>query len=59
MVKIGQIFVAGPPLVEKVGERLTKEELGGYNIHSKNGVIDNVTILKKRLWINQTFVLYA
>ena len=43
MVKeISQIFVAGPPLVEKIGEKVTKEELGGYNIHSKNGVIDNL-----------------
>ena len=48
MVKeLSQIFVAGPPLVEKVGEKLTKEELGGYDIHSKNGVIDNVTLTEK------------
>ena len=31
MVKgLSQVFVAGPPLVEKVGEKLTKEELGGH-----------------------------
>ena len=34
-------------LVEKIGEKLTKEELGGYDIHSKNGVIDNVTFTEK------------
>ena len=43
MVKgLSQVFVAGPPLVEKIGEKVTKEELGGFNIHSKNGVIDNL-----------------
>ena len=48
MVKeLSQVFVAGPPLVEKVGENVTKEELGGYNIHSKNGVIDNLVNSEK------------
>ena len=40
--KISQIFVAGPPLVEKIGEKVTKEELGGSEIHGNNGVIDDV-----------------
>ena len=41
MVKeISQMFVAGPPVVKRVGENLTKEELGGSEIHSKNGAID-------------------
>ncbi len=48
MVKeLSQVFVAGPPLVEKIGEKVTKEELGGYNIHSKNGVIDNLASSEK------------
>ena len=48
MVKeLSQVFVAGPPLVKKVGENVTKEELGGYNIHSKNGVIDNLSFTEK------------
>ena len=34
------MFVAGPPVVKRVGENLTKEELGGSEIHSKNGAID-------------------
>ena len=38
--KISQMFVAGPPVVKRVGEDLTKEELGGSGIHSKNGAID-------------------
>ena len=43
MVKnLSQIFVAGPPLVEKIGQKVTKEELGGSNIHGKNGVVDAI-----------------
>ena len=40
--KISQMFVAGPPVVKRIGEDLTKEELGGSDIHSKNGAIDIV-----------------
>jgi len=41
--KIGQVFVAGPPVVEPAtGKKITKEELGGYEIHTRgSGVIDN------------------
>lgn len=39
---ISQMFVAGPPVVKRVGEDLTKEELGGSKIHSKNGAVDIV-----------------
>ncbi len=40
--KVSQMFVAGPPVVKRIGEDLTKEELGGSIIHSKNGAIDFV-----------------
>ena len=40
--KNSQVFVAGPPLVEKIGEKVSKEELGGSNIHGTNGVVDEV-----------------
>ena len=38
-----QVFVGGPPLVQWAqGQKVTKEELGGYRIHSRtSGVIDN------------------
>lgn len=38
------IFAGGPPLVERaLGQKLTKEELGGYEIHAcKSGLVDNV-----------------
>lgn len=37
-----QVLIAGPAVVERaLGERTTKEELGGADIHTKNGVVDN------------------
>src|SRR5262249_26343438 len=36
-----QLFAAGPPVVARVGETVTKEELGGSSIHAKNGTIDD------------------
>ncbi len=44
---ISQMFVAGPPVVKRVGEDLTKEELGGSDIHSKNGAIDIIVKSEK------------
>ena len=41
------MFVAGPPVVKRVGEDLTKEELGGSEIHSKNGAIDIIVKTEK------------
>ena len=39
--ELGQMFVAGPPLVKAVGEDLSKEELGGSHIHARNGAVDD------------------
>jgi acetyl-CoA carboxylase carboxyltransferase component len=38
-----QLFAGGPPVVERgTGEKVTKEELGGYRIHARgSGVVDN------------------
>jgi acetyl-CoA carboxylase carboxyltransferase component len=36
-----QLFAAGPPVVARVGAKVTKEELGGSAIHAKNGTIDD------------------
>ncbi len=38
---LSQMFVAGPPVVAAIGEKRTKEELGGSSIHAKNGAIDD------------------
>ncbi|HPG26983.1 MAG: propionyl-CoA carboxylase [Spirochaetaceae bacterium] len=38
-----QVLIGGPALVERaLGEKRTKEELGGARIHSRSGVVDNV-----------------
>ena len=38
-----QVLVAGPAVVERaLRERKTKEELGGAEIHTRNGAIDNL-----------------
>ncbi|MGE0601632.1 MAG: acyl-CoA carboxylase subunit beta [Dehalococcoidia bacterium] len=44
MVKgTSQVFVAGPPVVAAgMNETVTKEELGGWEIHYRNGVVDNL-----------------
>lgn len=36
-----QIFTAGPPLVAHLGQKVTKEELGGASIHARNGTVDD------------------
>jgi len=39
--KTSQILVAGPAIVERaLGEKLTKEELGGARVHLRSGVAD-------------------
>src|SRR5947199_4731949 len=41
MVKgTSQVFVAGPPVVARLGEQVDKEALGGSHIHARNGVVD-------------------
>ena len=40
---IAQLFVAGPPVVQHaMGYDITKEELGGWHIHCRNGSVDNL-----------------
>ena len=39
--ELSQMFVAGPPVVERVSGPITKEELGGSIIHTRNGAIDD------------------
>ncbi|MBK5223078.1 MAG: methylmalonyl-CoA carboxyltransferase [Acidimicrobiia bacterium] len=42
MVKgTSQVFVAGPPVVARLGEVVDKEGLGGSHIHARNGVVDD------------------
>lgn len=42
MVKeTSQLFNEGPSVVARVGQNLTKNELGGSQIHTRNGVVDD------------------
>ena len=41
--KTSQVLIGGPALVERaLGERLTKDELGGPDVHLLSGVVDNL-----------------
>ena len=38
-----QILIGGPALVERaLGVKMTKDELGGVDVHSRSGIVDNV-----------------
>lgn len=37
---LSQLFAAGPAVVEAIGEKSDKESLGGSDIHTRNGVVD-------------------
>lgn len=38
-----QVLIGGPALVERaLGEKKTKQELGGAKVHARSGVVDNV-----------------
>ncbi len=39
---ISQMFIAGPPVVARTGVTMTKEELGGAEIHARAGAVDDV-----------------
>ncbi len=39
---VSQMFIAGPPVVARLGQSLTKEELGGSEIHARSGAVDDV-----------------
>jgi acetyl-CoA carboxylase carboxyltransferase component len=39
-----QVFAAGPPLVRYTGEDVTREELGGSSVHTRNGVVSDEAV---------------
>ncbi|MGB3489598.1 MAG: carboxyl transferase domain-containing protein [Xanthobacteraceae bacterium] len=41
MTKTSAMFVAGPPVVARLGQQLDKQELGGWQIQTKAGAIDH------------------
>jgi acetyl-CoA carboxylase carboxyltransferase component len=42
MVKgLSALFVAGPPVVQRIGQKLTQQQLGGWEIQLRAGAVDN------------------
>jgi acetyl-CoA carboxylase carboxyltransferase component len=41
MTKSSAMFVAGPPVVARIGEDLSKQELGGWQIQTRCGAVDH------------------
>ncbi len=41
MTKSSAMFVAGPPIVKRLGQDLTKQELGGADIQTRAGAVDH------------------
>jgi len=41
MTKSSAMFVAGPPVVARLGKSLTKQELGGWEIQCRAGAVDH------------------
>ena len=41
MTKSSAMFVAGPPVVARTGQNLTKQELGGWEIQTRSGAVDH------------------
>jgi acetyl-CoA carboxylase carboxyltransferase component len=57
---IGQLFVAGPPVVRGgTGEDLTKEELGGAGVHRRSGAVERVVASEEEAFdVVRTFLSY-
>ena len=55
-----QILVAGPAVVERAfGKKMTKEELGGSEVHKLNGVTDNVATSEEDAFLQiKTFLSF-
>lgn len=41
MTKSSAMFVAGPPVVARLGQKLEKHELGGWEIQTRSGAVDH------------------
>ena len=57
---ISQLFVAGPPVVSHaMGYDISKEDLGGWHIHCRNGAVDNPADTEEEaMAIVKTFLSY-
>jgi acetyl-CoA carboxylase carboxyltransferase component len=43
MTKSSAMFVAGPPVVARLGQALSKQELGGWEVQTRSGAVDDAT----------------
>ena len=41
MTNSSAMFVAGPPVVARIGQNLSKQELGGWEIQTRSGAVDH------------------
>jgi acetyl-CoA carboxylase carboxyltransferase component len=57
---IAQVFVAGPPVVRGgTGEDLTKEQLGGADVHRRNGVVERTVATEEKAFaVVRAFLSY-
>jgi acetyl/propionyl-CoA carboxylase alpha subunit/acetyl-CoA carboxylase carboxyltransferase component len=57
---IAQLFVAGPPVVSHaMGYDISKEDLGGWHIHCRNGSVDNLADTEEEAAaMTRTFLSY-
>jgi acetyl/propionyl-CoA carboxylase alpha subunit/acetyl-CoA carboxylase carboxyltransferase component len=57
---VGQVFTAGPPVVlGGIGEDLTKEELGGAEVHRRSGVVERFVRTEKEAFdVIRAFLSY-
>ncbi len=45
------MFVAGPPVVERIGQKLTKQELGGWQIQCRAGAVDHAVDTEEEAFV--------
>ncbi len=57
---IGQVFTAGPPIVlGATREDLTKEELGGADVHRRNGMVERIVATETEAFeVTRRFLSY-
>jgi acetyl-CoA carboxylase carboxyltransferase component len=48
---LSQMFIAGPPVIARTGVTMTKEELGGADIHAKAGAVDDVVATEEEAFV--------
>lgn len=54
-----QVFVAGPPVVARLGEQRTKQELGGHHVQLAAGTVDMLAESEEEAFdLTRTFLTY-